>query len=332
MLTDFDGFRLSILIPTTISFLSLVFLFDQGHVTDSNLSITSILEDFKLQIALLSTSIPLAALFAAVHRSQQTAIQIEVQQEQNNFINHFKHLEEFKKAFKGDKLPFPWKSSEELHLDIYPNTKSGDLYPALLCDKPDNILAQLFEQIHLSPFNTQNLCNKHYLSIVKQLGPQPRISPQKITPIHFLKLFDSLNKAYSFAALHPPRFNYDRKFIIKAREISDLLKSVEYLSKSKVLDQLQAPTTSPLAQKLLESTTFLKRFNFDEFIPDDYLLLALAATWRSIISDLDDAKRDELINSLPERSQTFIWQNIEPSYQLGLKDLMKESNRLLGTS
>jgi len=52
--------------------------------------------EFKFAIITAGLALPSAAFFAAIHRSQQTANQITLMQEDNTFNNHFKHLEEFK--------------------------------------------------------------------------------------------------------------------------------------------------------------------------------------------------------------------------------------------
>lgn len=85
---------------------------------------------YKLPIGVAGLAIPFVAVVAAIHRSQQTAEQIAAQTEQNNFANHFKHLEEFKKTFDSKTPPYPWSSTEELHQVVYPNSKNGDLKPS----------------------------------------------------------------------------------------------------------------------------------------------------------------------------------------------------------
>lgn len=63
---------------------------------------------FKVSIGIVSLNIPLIALFGANHRSEQTKAQLTLSKSQNNFANHFKHLEEFEKyctnAFERQKI------------------------------------------------------------------------------------------------------------------------------------------------------------------------------------------------------------------------------------
>lgn len=52
---------------------------------------------FKLPLGIISLLIPIGAIFAVQHRSEQSIAQIKVSEGQNNFINYYKHLEEFEK-------------------------------------------------------------------------------------------------------------------------------------------------------------------------------------------------------------------------------------------
>ena len=55
------------------------------------------LEVFRVPLAVIALLVPVIALYGANHRSEQTRKQIQVSQSQNNFANHFKHIEEFEK-------------------------------------------------------------------------------------------------------------------------------------------------------------------------------------------------------------------------------------------
>lgn len=55
------------------------------------------LTDFKFPIGVLAMLIPVVALLATNHRSEQTKEQIRVTEDQNIFANYFKHYEEFDK-------------------------------------------------------------------------------------------------------------------------------------------------------------------------------------------------------------------------------------------
>lgn len=60
------------------------------------------LTDFKLPIGFLAMLIPVMALLATNHRSEQTREQIRVAESQNVFANYYKHMEEFERYYKFD--------------------------------------------------------------------------------------------------------------------------------------------------------------------------------------------------------------------------------------
>ena len=92
---------------------------------------------FKFPIGLLATLIPIGAVFVANHRSEQTKAQIEAAQNNNNFTNYFKHIEEFEKhlsQYQDQEISFSEKKNDivflyprGLHKKAFPNVKSGNL-------------------------------------------------------------------------------------------------------------------------------------------------------------------------------------------------------------
>ena len=54
------------------------------------------IQQYKLPLGVLTLAIPIAALYAAQHRSILTIAQIAEAKKQNDFVNYYKHLEEFK--------------------------------------------------------------------------------------------------------------------------------------------------------------------------------------------------------------------------------------------
>lgn len=87
---------------------------------------------FKVPLGTLSTLIPIIAVFAANHRSEQTKHQLELSREQNNFSNYYTHLEEFEKYIENSK---PRLLGEELqkgqarslHRAIFPKAIEGEI-------------------------------------------------------------------------------------------------------------------------------------------------------------------------------------------------------------
>lgn len=67
---------------------------------------------FSVPLGILALIIPVVALLAANHRSEQTKEQMRLAGEQNNFSNYYKHLEEFEKyidsAFEKEKAKISW--------------------------------------------------------------------------------------------------------------------------------------------------------------------------------------------------------------------------------
>jgi hypothetical protein len=97
---------------------------------------------FRVPIGILTLSIPLLALLAANHRSEQTKKQMQltssqiartdkqivIAQSQNAFSNHFKHVEEFDKLYKlKDGGTHYLTSTKKAHSLLFPASRKGDL-------------------------------------------------------------------------------------------------------------------------------------------------------------------------------------------------------------
>ncbi|WP_067522937.1 hypothetical protein [Endozoicomonas ascidiicola] len=82
---------------------------------------------FKVPLSILALTIPIIALLAANHRSEQTKEQMRLASQQNDFSNYFKHLEEFEKYcthifnVKSARL----KSPRKYHDLAFPLSKNG---------------------------------------------------------------------------------------------------------------------------------------------------------------------------------------------------------------
>ncbi len=79
---------------------------------------------FRFPLGISALIIPIVALLAANHRSEQTKKQIELANTQNVFQNYYKHVEEFTKYVNSieSKLFF---SVRKLHKYLYPYSKDG---------------------------------------------------------------------------------------------------------------------------------------------------------------------------------------------------------------
>lgn len=83
---------------------------------------------FKFPLGVLATLIPMIALLATNHRSEQTKEQIKVASNNNNFTNYFKHLSEFESYIEKHKVQkdINFKSLRNLHKLLFPQSKKGN--------------------------------------------------------------------------------------------------------------------------------------------------------------------------------------------------------------
>ena len=89
--------------------------------------------NYKVPLGIFSTLIPIIAVYAANHRSEQTKRQIELSQEQNNFTNYYKHLEEFEKYFdkveeKTTRKGLGAYDARSIHNIFFPDGVKGNLH------------------------------------------------------------------------------------------------------------------------------------------------------------------------------------------------------------
>ncbi|WDE07667.1 hypothetical protein SG34_012675 [Thalassomonas viridans] len=104
--------------------------------------------DFKFQLGLLASLIPILAVCAAQHRSVISLEQIKVAEAQNTFANHFKHQEEFEKYIKGrDELAWI-DDCNSLHRAIFTQSKQGDYTISFTyMNEVTNVFLRTFELI-----------------------------------------------------------------------------------------------------------------------------------------------------------------------------------------
>jgi hypothetical protein len=83
------------------------------------------ISQFKLPLGILSLLIPTGAIFAVQHRSEQSIAQIRASEGQNNFVNYYKHLEEFQKYVKLNDLE---RNSfiNKTHAEIFSGCRDGN--------------------------------------------------------------------------------------------------------------------------------------------------------------------------------------------------------------
>ncbi|WP_214508945.1 hypothetical protein [Pseudomonas brassicacearum] len=118
------GYLLAIALAITLAIIY------NGNLTTnfSYIGFNTALTIFKVPLGILASIIPIIALLATNHRSEQTKEQIRLTIENANFSNYYKHTEEFevfieKHALKDSlKIEYPRK----LHKIIFPYAKKGN--------------------------------------------------------------------------------------------------------------------------------------------------------------------------------------------------------------
>lgn len=86
---------------------------------------------FKVPLGILALLIPIVALLAGNHRSEQTAHHMSVLRSQNNFQNYRQHRDDFKQYcadVAGDRF-CTIDNPNKYHSDLFPKAKDGDLTP-----------------------------------------------------------------------------------------------------------------------------------------------------------------------------------------------------------
>ncbi|WP_289030130.1 hypothetical protein [uncultured Paraglaciecola sp.] len=102
-------------------------------VCNTNLSITfhyegfnNLFQIFKFPISVIALLIPLLAVYAANHRSEQTKHNLLLLAQQNNFNNYYKHIEVFKQhVTESNNHYVSNRSYRKLHSLIFPKTSEG---------------------------------------------------------------------------------------------------------------------------------------------------------------------------------------------------------------
>lgn len=118
------GLALSVAIASTLMIIAFSELTGDATYNGFNHAITV----FKFPIGVLATLIPIIALLATNHRSEQTKEQIKLALDNNNFTNYFKHLSEFESYIEKHKTKsdIKFKSLRNLHKLIFPQSKKGN--------------------------------------------------------------------------------------------------------------------------------------------------------------------------------------------------------------
>lgn len=123
---------------------------------------------FKVPLGILASIIPIIALLATNHRSEQTKEQIRLTTENANFSNYYKHTEEFevfieKHALKDSmKIEYPRK----LHKIIFPYAKKGNYrVPSSINEHIDECLIKILEASKGTENSSETVWRKTLISM-----------------------------------------------------------------------------------------------------------------------------------------------------------------------
>lgn len=256
-------FKLCLFTPISLAIILSGLICKQNEVSQSLTieNIALLLELFQLPMILVGLTVPLTALSAAIHRSEQTAIQIRAQTEQNNFANHFKHLEEFKSAF-GEQVPKPWNSIEDFHRYIYPDTISGSVSPRFIDIEANQLLKHLLFKAERDPLKLLKITRSVFEEISESLFPlsSRKGKRQDIEPIDIINLLLDIQKAYTFSGLHPTPYKINEqlsKQVYKLQQLAEVYRS--YAANSKmVIDKISDDSERDAEIKLADTLSVNK--------------------------------------------------------------------------
>jgi len=136
-------FRMAWIVPFAISVLLAIKIGFDGNL-GFELSSGGLLfsyEFFKVPLWVMALSFPLTAMVASNYRSVQVVEQMKLQRSQNNFANHYLHMEKFAEQMEAHcnkskedsgSFSYRWK---RVHSFLYPASKDGSLdVPCWLVD------------------------------------------------------------------------------------------------------------------------------------------------------------------------------------------------------
>lgn len=131
-LVSLVSFRISIILPVVSSLaLGSIIRFNTPLAWDlSSSGWNSFLEVFKVPLGVLALIFPSVALIASNHRSRQSAKLISLQNSQNNFVNHYTHMDKFEqhcRELTSYKDSFLAEHNPRIfHSIMYPRSRDGD--------------------------------------------------------------------------------------------------------------------------------------------------------------------------------------------------------------
>ncbi|OQJ92317.1 hypothetical protein EM89_010320 [Vibrio parahaemolyticus] len=175
---------------------------------------------FRFPIAILALIIPIIALLAANHRSEQTKEQIRAANQQNIFTNYYKHLEEFKKYVDTLKIPSVTDIEiRKLHRELFPDALDGNLSPninlahefAQCCEKALDAFNSGANDVHvtLALAETNYIFNKFHLTKNPNLPQMNRVAAlthaeMQLSKVYAIFMFSHIH--YDFVDISYSRY------------------------------------------------------------------------------------------------------------------------------
>lgn len=182
-------------------------------------------EVFRVPLAILALIIPMVALLASNHRSEQTIAQIKSSTSQNTFSNHYKHLEEFEKycntLFSEDnKISRP----RHLHRIVYSNSQHGSYEIAQsFIDKTEQHITtclELIRKLNTSEASEWIAALDHLIKKLRTFAVENHVYIK--TPA------TSSQVSFSGVTLHVPEGDIRNILIVFFMQIRILKKAVEF--------------------------------------------------------------------------------------------------------
>lgn len=169
------------------------------HIDLSANGFNECLSIFKFPLGVLAIIIPIIALLAANHRSEQTKEQIRLSNEQNQFSNYYKHIEEFEKYLqKHFNNTTHFESPRRLHKLLFPKASTSDF----------SINYDLLTEFHVVA--------EEYLKLTHTLVTSPKENRDSVIAdlANVIDNFAEKNSIVSYKGLSGNQITYKNKSII----------------------------------------------------------------------------------------------------------------------
>jgi hypothetical protein len=122
-------FKVTVLLIITLSLTTAIIIIysTRLHFDLSSNGLNNAVSIFRIPLSILTLVIPLVALISANHRSEQTREQLRLSNNQNNFTNYYKHIDEFEKHCQKqwNKYEFEISKPRSFHKMLFPKAMDG---------------------------------------------------------------------------------------------------------------------------------------------------------------------------------------------------------------